>query len=130
MPLPSSRSGLSRSGARLLKFGWRRGKVRGACFFPPEESAPPPDFAASIVQGEGYGLSRELASAYSGDLIQRMVGHTVEIALAGPWNRRARSSAIRGWLRNGLASRLSRPECSWPSGKLRALHYAGDRMGW
>jgi putative restriction endonuclease len=62
--------------------------IRDVCFFPPDESAPPPpDFAANIVQGKGYDLSREPAAAYFGDLIQRMLGHTVEIDLAGPWNR-------------------------------------------
>jgi putative restriction endonuclease len=57
------------------------------CFFPPEESASPPDFAAIIMQGKGYDLSRELAPAYFGDLMQPMLGHTVEIDRAGSRNR-------------------------------------------
>ena len=61
--------------------------MRGGCFSPPQESASPPDFAASIVQGKGYSLSRELASVYFGNLIQQMLGHTVEIDLAGSRNR-------------------------------------------
>jgi hypothetical protein len=35
------------------------------------------------VQGTGYDLSRELAAGYFGDLIQRILGHTVEIDPAG-----------------------------------------------
>ena len=62
--------------------------IRDVCFFPPDESAPPPpDFAANIVQGKSYDLSRQPATAYFADLIQRMLGHTVDIELAGSWNR-------------------------------------------
>lgn len=62
--------------------------IRDVCFFAPDEAAPPPpDFAANIVQGKSYDLSREPAAAYFGDLIQQLLGHTVDIDLAGPWNR-------------------------------------------
>jgi HNH endonuclease len=62
--------------------------IRDVCFFPPDESAPPPpDFAASIMQGKSYDLGREPAAAYFSDLLRRMLGYTVEIDLAGPWNR-------------------------------------------
>jgi putative restriction endonuclease len=61
--------------------------IRDVCFFPPDESAPPPDFSANIVQGKSYDLSREPAATYFGDLIQRILGHAVDIDLAGPWNR-------------------------------------------
>lgn len=61
--------------------------IRDVRFFPPDEAAPPPpDFATNIVQGKSYDLSREPAAAYFGDLIQRIIGHAVEIDLAGPWN--------------------------------------------
>jgi len=105
VPLTSSRSGLSGRTARLLKSGWRRGGCGGGCFFPPEESAPPADLAASIVRGTGYDLSRQPAPAYFGDLIQPMLGHTPGSALQAPGTGRARSSAIRDWLRNGVAGR-------------------------
>src|SRR5690242_17390829 len=39
------------------------------------------------MQGKGYRLRPEPAAAYLGDLIQRVLGHTVEIDLAEPWNR-------------------------------------------
>jgi hypothetical protein len=69
MPLTSFRSALSGRTARLLIFGWRRGGC-GGLLFPPQESASPPEIAGSIVQGKGYSLSRELTSAYFGNLIQ------------------------------------------------------------
>jgi putative restriction endonuclease len=46
----------------------------------------PPDFSANIVQGKSYDLSREPAATYFGDLIQRLLGHAVDIDLASPWN--------------------------------------------
>ena len=39
------------------------------------------------MQGKSYDLSGEPAAAYFGDLIQRMLGHTVDIDFAGPWNQ-------------------------------------------
>jgi putative restriction endonuclease len=57
--------------------------------FIPEDAlpAPPPDFAANIVQGKGYDLAEGRASTYFGELLQRLVGATVELDLAEPWHR-------------------------------------------
>ena len=60
--------------------------VRDAVFFPPGDSPPAPvDFAPEIVQGKSY----ELASAgrYFPDLVDRLIGHHVELDAAEPWTR-------------------------------------------
>jgi len=62
--------------------------LRDTRFFPEDAlPAPPPDFAANIVQGKGYDLAEDRASAYFRDLLQRLVGATVELDLAEPWHR-------------------------------------------
>lgn len=62
--------------------------VRDARFFPDDETAPPPpEFAPNIVQGKGYDLADEVAAAYFGPLLDRILGLHVEIDLAEPWHR-------------------------------------------
>jgi putative restriction endonuclease len=103
---------------------------RGGCFLPPQESASPPEIAASIVQGKGYSLSRELASAYFGDLIQQMLGHTVKIDLAGPRNRQGPVFGDPRLAPQRLGQQAFKAKVLVAYGKLRALHHAGDRMSW
>jgi hypothetical protein len=124
MPLTSFTSALSGRTARLLKFGWRRRRVRGGCFFPPEEASPPA-FAASIVQGKGYDLSRELASGYFGALIQRMLGHTVEVDLAGLWNRQGPVLGRSAAGSQRLGRQAFKAGVPMAYRKLHALHCAG-----
>lgn len=62
--------------------------IRDVCFFPPDEFvAPPPDFAANIVQGKSYDLASSNVSRYFGELMQRMLGVTIEIDFSEPWHR-------------------------------------------
>ena len=74
--------------ARLLISGWRRRRVRGeAAFFPPQESASPPEIAGSIVQGKDYSLSQGarvgvLRRSHTADARPH-----VEVDLAGSRNR-------------------------------------------
>jgi putative restriction endonuclease len=77
------------------------------------------------VQGKGYDLSRELASAYFGDLIQRMLGHTVGIDLAGPWNRQGPVFGDPRLAPQRLGQQAFKARVLVAHGKLRALHYAG-----
>jgi putative restriction endonuclease len=61
--------------------------IRDVCFFPPDEYvAPPPDFAANIVQGKSYDLASPNVSAYFGELMQLMLGPTIEIDFSEPWH--------------------------------------------
>lgn len=62
--------------------------IRDVCFFPPDEAAaPPPDFAPNIVQGKGYDLASPLVSAYFAELMQLMLGVSIEIDFSEPWHR-------------------------------------------
>jgi HNH endonuclease len=62
--------------------------IRDPIFFPGDATAqPPPDFAPSIMQGRSYDLAHEPAASYFGDLLQRILGATIEIDLARPWHR-------------------------------------------
>jgi putative restriction endonuclease len=45
------------------------------------------EFARNIVQGKSYDLARREVSQYFGDLLQRVLGVSVEIDLAEPWHR-------------------------------------------
>jgi hypothetical protein len=125
MPLTSFRSAFSGRTARLLIFGWGRGGCGGRLLF-----ASPPEIAGSIVQGKGYSLSREFASAYFGDLIQRMLGHTVEIDLAGSRNRQGPVFGDPRLAPQRLGQQAVKAKMLVAYGKLRALHHAGDKMSW
>jgi putative restriction endonuclease len=62
--------------------------IRDVCFFPPDEFvAPPLDFAANIVQGKSYDLASPNVSRYFGELMQRMLGVTIEIDFSEQWHR-------------------------------------------
>jgi putative restriction endonuclease len=62
--------------------------IRDVCFIPPAEFvAPPPDFAANIVQGKSYDLASPMVSSYFGELMQRMLGVTIQIDFSEPWHR-------------------------------------------
>jgi putative restriction endonuclease len=60
--------------------------LRDARFFP-DTAAPPPGFAANIVQGKGYNLADSAVASYFGELLQRLVTVPVELDLAEPWHR-------------------------------------------
>ncbi len=49
--------------------------------------APPPGFAANIVQGKGYDLAERSAARYFGELLQLLIGAPIELDLAEPWHR-------------------------------------------
>lgn len=62
--------------------------IRDTHFFPAHATAPPPpQFAPSIVQGEGYDLARDAAGPYFHHLLDRLLGSEVTIDLSEPWNR-------------------------------------------
>jgi putative restriction endonuclease len=62
--------------------------IREPSFFSADVTAgPPPDFASNIVQGKGYDLATEPAASYFEELVQRMLGVTIEIDLSEPWHR-------------------------------------------
>ena len=52
-----------------------------------DTAAPPPGFAANIVQGKGYDLADSAVASYFGELLQRLVAVPVELDLAEPWHR-------------------------------------------
>jgi putative restriction endonuclease len=60
--------------------------LRDVRFFP-DTAAPPPGFAANIVQGKGYDLADSAVASYFGELLQRLVSVPVELDLAEPWHR-------------------------------------------
>jgi putative restriction endonuclease len=63
--------------------------IRDPVFFAEGAAvAPPPDYPRSgAMQGKSYDLAREPAAGYFRDLIQRLLGVTVDIDLARPWHR-------------------------------------------
>jgi putative restriction endonuclease len=62
--------------------------IRDPRFFPGDATvAAPPDLAPNVVQGKGYDLADRAAASYFGELVQRLVGVTVELDLAEPWHR-------------------------------------------
>jgi putative restriction endonuclease len=64
--------------------------IRDTVFFPVEAAASPPrDFSPSIVQGKGYDLETEPTTtvAYFQDLVGRLLGTSMAVDLAGPWQR-------------------------------------------
>jgi putative restriction endonuclease len=62
--------------------------IRDPRFFPDDAAvAPPPGFAANIVQGKGYDLGERSVALYFGELLQLLLGVSVEIDLSQPWHR-------------------------------------------
>jgi putative restriction endonuclease len=62
--------------------------IRDPRFFPDDvTAAPPPGFAANIVQGKGYDLRDSALETYFGELLQRVIGAAVELDFAEPWHR-------------------------------------------
>jgi putative restriction endonuclease len=62
--------------------------VRDTRFFRSDELAdPPPDFAPNIVQGKGYDLATHSQADYFHDLLNRLLGFTIEIDFAETWHR-------------------------------------------
>jgi putative restriction endonuclease len=62
--------------------------LRDPRFFPEgATAAPPPGFAANIVQGKGYDLAEPSAARYFGELLQLLIGAPIELDLAEPWHR-------------------------------------------
>ncbi len=61
--------------------------VRNVTFFPVGAAfAPPPGFAANIVQGKSYDMADHSVSGYFADLMQLVLGHEIEIDLSQPWH--------------------------------------------
>jgi len=62
--------------------------VRDTRFFTGEEAAdPPPEFAPSVVQGQGYDLAERRWLEYFSELLRRVLSSDVDIDLAQPWRR-------------------------------------------
>jgi putative restriction endonuclease len=61
--------------------------VRDVTFFPPGLAYdPPPDFAANVVQGKGYDMGTPAYRGYFADLMQLVLGRSIEIDLSRPWH--------------------------------------------
>jgi putative restriction endonuclease len=62
--------------------------VRDVRFFPPNATvAPPPFFAANIVQGKSYDLTDPSVAPYFAELLQQTLGARVELDFSQPWHR-------------------------------------------
>jgi putative restriction endonuclease len=62
--------------------------IRDPRFFPADlVVAAPPGFAPNIVQGKGYDLADRSVAPYFDELLQMLLGVTVELDLAQPWHR-------------------------------------------
>jgi putative restriction endonuclease len=61
--------------------------IRDVRFFPQESVPPPSDFAPNVVQGKSYDLANPSVSGYFGDLMQRLLGVSIEIDFSEPWHR-------------------------------------------
>jgi putative restriction endonuclease len=62
--------------------------VRDVCFFPSDAvAAPPRGFSRNIVQGKSYDLADPSVARYFGDLLQMVLGASVELDFAEPWHR-------------------------------------------
>jgi putative restriction endonuclease len=62
--------------------------VRDVRFFPANAiAAPPPRFSPNIVQGKSYDLADQSVAPYFGDLLQLLLGASVELDFAEPWHR-------------------------------------------
>jgi putative restriction endonuclease len=62
--------------------------VRDVVFFAEDEHlAPPPGWAANVVQGRSYDLADPECQGYFDLLLTRMLGMRVELDLSEPWHR-------------------------------------------
>ena len=62
--------------------------VRDVRFFPNDRTAdPPPQFARNIVRGKSYDLADPSVAPYFADLLQLILGSTVELDFSQPWHR-------------------------------------------
>jgi putative restriction endonuclease len=62
--------------------------VRDVRFFSPDEVfTAPPGFASNIVQGKRYELAEPSVEPYFADLLDCLLGGTVELDLSQPWHR-------------------------------------------
>jgi putative restriction endonuclease len=62
--------------------------LRDPRFFPETATAaPPPGFAGNIVQGKGYDLAERSVAPYFGELLQLLLGASVELDFSEPWHR-------------------------------------------
>lgn len=62
--------------------------IRDVRFFPSDATVdPPPGFAPNIVQGKGYELSEPAVSSYFEQLLQLLLGGTIELDFSQPWHR-------------------------------------------
>lgn len=62
--------------------------VRDVRFFPADGTAPaPPQFARNIVQGKGYDLAVQPDVTYFADLMNMLLGASIELDLSEPWHR-------------------------------------------
>jgi putative restriction endonuclease len=62
--------------------------VRDVHFFPDVAAAgPPPGFARNVVQGKSYDLADPSVAPYFAELLDLLLGGTVEIDLSQPWHR-------------------------------------------
>jgi hypothetical protein len=115
MPLMSFRSALSGRTARLLRFGWRRRRVRGLLL--PAGGVR----VGACLRGQhraGQGLRPQQGARVG--VLRR--SHTADSRPHGrdrPCRFLDRQGPVLGdprLARNGLASRPSKPECSWLPG--------------
>ena len=62
--------------------------VRDVRFFPGNRAADPPvQFARNIVQGKSYDLADPSVAPYFADLLQLLLGASVELDFSQPWHR-------------------------------------------
>jgi putative restriction endonuclease len=62
--------------------------VRDVRFFPADAvMAPPPGFAANIVQGKSYDLADPIVAPYFTGLLQLILGEPVNLDFSQPWQR-------------------------------------------
>lgn len=61
--------------------------IRDPRFFGEESMPAPLGLAANIVQGKGYDLADSGLATYFGELLQRLIGASMELDLAEPWHR-------------------------------------------
>jgi putative restriction endonuclease len=62
--------------------------VRDVRFFPEDATvAPPPQFARSIQQGKSYDLAAQADVSYFHDLMQMLLGVSIELDFSEPWHR-------------------------------------------
>ncbi len=62
--------------------------IRDVRFFGAgNEVEPPPEFASNVVQGKTYDLANSTHRSYFLDVLDRLLGHHVDIDVTQPWRR-------------------------------------------